>query len=84
MADDSDMFRNTDPGNTCNKKNPYSSQGKELDQQWTAGPTIEKVWARIPFATVSKLGNFFSPRHPSSLSFMNEFLAIECGGNVSE
>ena len=41
---------------------------------------------RIPFATVSKFVHFrsLSPRRPSSLSCINEYLAIDSGGNVSE
>ena len=38
-----------------------------------------------PFAIVSKFGHFsFSPQCPSSLSCINEHLAIDGGGHASE
>ena len=38
-----------------------------------------------PFATVSKIGHFRSlHRRPCSLSYINEYLAIDSGGNVSD
>ena len=38
-----------------------------------------------PFATVSKIGHFRSPhRRPSWLRCINEYLAIDSGGNVSD
>ena len=38
-----------------------------------------------PFATISKIGHFRSLHwRPSSLSCINEYLAIDSGGNVSD
>ena len=38
-----------------------------------------------PFATVSKIGHFsFTSQSPCRLSCINEYLAIDSGGNVSD
>ena len=42
----------------------------------------EKSGSNPPFATVSKFEHF--PRRPSPLSCINEYLAIDSGGNVSD
>ena len=44
----------------------------------------ERAQVRIPFATASKFGHFRSPQRPSSFSCINEYLAIDAGGNVSD
>ena len=42
-------------------------------------------WFESPFATASKIGHFRSLHwHPSLLTCMNEYLAIDSGGNVSD
>ena len=41
--------------------------------------------SNAPFATVSNFRTCsFSPQRPSSLSCINEYLAIDGGGNVSD
>ena len=45
--------------------------------------SIEGAPVAIPFGAVSKPGDFlFSPRRPSSLSCVNEYLAIDSVGNT--
>ena len=49
-----------------------------------AGLAIERARVRIPFATVSKLGHFRTLHwHPCWLSCINEYLAIDSGGNFT-
>ena len=53
-------------------------------QRYNAGLAIERARVRILFATVSKFGHFRSLHdaqvHPSCI---NEYLAIDDGGNMS-
>ena len=49
-----------------------------------SGLAIERAQVRISFPTVSKVGNFsFSPRCPSSLSCISQYLDINGGGNIN-
>ena len=54
-------------------------------QWWNAGPAIQWARVRIPFATVLEIGHFRSLHwRPCWLSCINEYLAIDSGGNVSD
>ena len=55
-------------------------------EKWRTRNLVSLLGSNPPFATFSKFGHtfFFSPRRPSSLSCVNECLAVDSGGNVSE